>query len=1208
MGRGSVKRLSRMAVALAAMAVLLVWAGGARAASVPGGWWGLDAGARPTLLQTHAGSAEQEVAVGTSLFVGVRLVAEGEEIACLTTEFVVKAGAAGIICEGFSVVDDDAAQLQATLEARYGTGAVEVKGAAGGSGAVGSGEAMIVTADERGLAPLKVSLGSFGSGTASSRVIQEGGSGRIVLQAFDLGDAPIEGSAKPIVLSDRLPAGLRVDGVGAVTGPREFPEEALGAIGGLTCSRATVSCTFTGTLQPYERLEMVVWVTRTSGNGEDRHAVNISGGSAAGGGSVPVAESSFPLQFGEGSVPFGVESLVMDAEEEGGLPASQAGGHPFQLTSMLRFNETGQGPYQPAQPRNLEIKLPTGFVGDAQATPKCSFVAFSRRQEHVNECPADSTVGVASATVVEPSTIGQGALTVPVFNLTPALGEPARFGFYVDNVVVVLNTRVRAGSDYGVTTSVQDLSQVMASLSSVVTLWGVPGEAVHNNSRGWGCFPESGLIEQEGCGTGLGSERPFLTMPSSCASSLQDSVAAQSWVPGAPLLEPVFSTPQTLNGCNRELFEPELQVGSSSSSAYSPTELNVRLKVPQQTSEIPDGVAEADVLNTTVSLPAGLQLNPAAAGGLQACTEKDVGYEGKAGSELRFSEETQGEREGQEGHRFGCPEASKLGTVRISTPLLEEPITGAVYQAAQEANPFGSLLALYIVAEAPKRGVRVRLAGEVKVEPGGQIVSSFNHTPQLPFEEFELKFFGGSKSPLATTGCGTYTTTSMMESWAGGQASPLSSMQVSSGCHSPGFAPAFAAGTTNNDADAFSPLVTTLSRKDGEQALSTVKMTMPPGLAGMLSKVTLCEEAQANAGTCPAASKIGYVRVSAGVGSEPIVLPEAGKPEDPVYLTKSYKGAPFGLSIVTQAEAGPFNLDEGGHPVVVRAKVNVDPHTAQVSIESEPIPTELHNIPLDVRSVEVVVNKPGFMFNPTNCSALELTGTIGSSEGASEAVKSRFQAANCATLSFKPEFKAYAHAYHTRRKGSYLQVVVKSSKGQANIGKVHVALPKDMPSRDETLKMACTEKQFAENPSGCPAGSFVGTAKATTPVLPVPLTGPAIFVSHGGAAFPDLDVVLQGDGVTVDLTGKTEIKKNITNSIFESVPDVPVERFVLTLPEGSHSALAAYGNLCKKAQTMPTTITGQNGAVVEQATKITVMGCKAKKKAGKSSHKKKKKH
>jgi hypothetical protein len=512
--------------------------------------------------------------------------------------------------------------------------------------------------------------------------------------------------------------------------------------------------------------------------------------------------------------------------------------------------------------------------------------------------------------------------------------------------------------------------------------------------------------------------------------------------------------------------------------------------------------------------------------------------------------------------------------------------------------------ALYIVAEAPNAGVRVKLTGEVTPNPvTGQLTSTFKRTPQLPFAEFDLKFFGGSRSPLATSSCGAYRTETSIEPWSGNAtATPASEFNVNSGrndtpCQGPAFARLFVAGTTNNQAGAFSPFTLTFSRRDDEQTLSAVSTQMPPGLLGMLSKVQICNEPLAAEGRCPSASQIGHVTVTAGVGNEPIALPEAGKPQDPVFLTGPYKGAPFGLAIVVPAEAGPFNLGT----VVVRAAIHINPDTSQISAVSDPMPTRLQGIPLDVRTVEVAIDRDGFMFSPTNCEPLAIDGTIDSAEGAAADVSSRYQAANCATLPFKPSFVASTQANTSKANGASLVVKVTQRPGEANIHRVDLELPKALPSRLTTLQKACLEVVFNTNPASCPAASVIGTATARTPVLQVPLTGPAYLVAHGGAEFPDVEYILQADerggDVEIVLDGKTQIKHGITYSRFETVPDAPISSFETDLPEGPHSVLSTENpgltNLCALSLVMPTVIVGQNGAQVSQSTKIGVSGCRA---------------
>jgi hypothetical protein len=373
-----------------------------------------------------------------------------------------------------------------------------------------------------------------------------------------------------------------------------------------------------------------------------------------------------------------------------------------------------------------------------------------------------------------------------------------------------------------------------------------------------------------------------------------------------------------------------------------------------------------------------------------------------------------------------------------------------------------------------------------------------------------------------------------------------------------------------------------------------VQVHTPPGLLGMLSSVTLCEEPAANAGDCPESSQIGTTRVASGAGSHPFEI------EGRIYLTRGYGGAPFGLSVVTPAVAGPFNLGL----VVVRARIAVDPRTSELTVTTDEtgphaLPQIIFGVPLRLQRITVNIDRPGFMFNPTNCGQQQVTARIAGTGQTVAQVASPFAASDCRSLAFEPSFAVGTAGHTSRRFGASLDVKLTYPKGSmgsdANIAKVHVELPRQLPARASTLNKACLAEVFDRDPAACPAGSVVGIARASTPVLPVQLSGPAYFISHGGAEFPSLVVVLQGDGVRVDLEGETFINKrtNITSSTFRTVPDVPVNSFELYLPEGKYSALAANGSLCKAAARlkMPTEFTAQNGAVMKQSTKIEVSGC-----------------
>ncbi len=569
-----------------------------------------------------------------------------------------------------------------------------------------------------------------------------------------------------------------------------------------------------------------------------------------------------------------------------------------------------------------------------------------------------------------------------------------------------------------------------------------------------------------------------------------------------------------------------------------------------------------------------------------------------------------------------CPNTSKIGQVSITTPLLDHPLPGSVYLASQEDNPFHSLVAIYIVVDDPATGVIVKLAGEVKLDPStGRLTAIVDENPQLPFEDLTLEVFGGPTGPLVTPArCGSYRVESLLEPWshqpaAGEQtgtpnAAPLAeAFSIDENCGFAGFAPSFIGGTLNNQAGAYSPVTVALSRADSEQTFKDLAVTAPPGLSGKLAGIPLCGDDDANAGACPSGSRIGSVMVTAGVGPDPVSV------SGTIYLSGPYNGGPFGIIVEVPAIAGPFDLDEGGKPVVVRGSIRVDPNTAQPTVVSDAFPNMLRGIPLHVRSVNVTLDRPGFTFNPTNCQPMALNGSSTSTEGTTAGISSPFGAANCASLPFKPKFTFSTRGKASKANGTSLDVkVITKGSGEANTRSVVVSLPKQLPSRLTTLQRACLAATFATNPAACPHGSDVGTASVVTPILAQPLTGPAYLVSHGGAAFPDLEIVLQGEGVTLVLDGNTSIKKGITTSTFRTVPDAPFSSFELKLPSGPFSVLGTFlppkanYNLCGQKLLIPITITGQNGAVIRQSIKTSISGCpKAKKPKKKVKHKKKNK-
>jgi hypothetical protein len=512
------------------------------------------------------------------------------------------------------------------------------------------------------------------------------------------------------------------------------------------------------------------------------------------------------------------------------------------------------------------------------------------------------------------------------------------------------------------------------------------------------------------------------------------------------------------------------------------------------------------------------------------------------------------------------------------------------------------------------RGLDFKLPGRISVNPvTGRLTTTFDDNPQFPFEDISLQFKAGARAPLVTpASCQTQRTEADLYSWAAPDM-PVHRASTFALTNGPGgtpcpppvpFNPAFSAGVGNVQAGSFTPFLTTFSRSDADQSMKSVSVKMPRGLLGSLVGIPLCPEAQANAGACSEASEIGSVTAGAGAGPTPFYV-TGGK----VYMTGSYEGAPFGLSVVVPAKAGPFDLGT----VVVRAKVEVDPHTAQLTVTTDPLPQIVDGVPVNLRLVNVTINRPNFTYNPTNCDPASVTGTMTGGEGAVATLAKPFQVTNCGALVFKPRFTVSTSGKTSRASGASLDARLsypKTPQGTvANIARVKVSLPKQLPSRLTTLQKACPANTFEANPVFCPSASRIGTATASTPVLPVPLSGPVYFVSHGGEAFPDLVIVLQGYGVTVDLVGTTFISKaGVTSTTFKNVPDVPVGSFELKLPQGPNSALAANGNLCVSKLRMPTLFVAQDGATVERSTPITPTGCtkhKARKAPQGKRHKKK---
>jgi hypothetical protein len=679
----------------------------------------------------------------------------------------------------------------------------------------------------------------------------------------------------------------------------------------------------------------------------------------------------------------------------------------------------------------------------------------------------------------------------------------------------------------------------------------------------------SSILIFEGNNSSEGKPGDFITNATSCPGN--NTTTLHLTEDESTTVTKPYTTLVGLTGCNLVPFEPGFALAPETVLPDQPDGITAEATVPHASG--PLAIDSAQVDTGTFALPEGMTLNPSAAHGLEACKP----------SQARIHSSTFG---------MECPAKSEIGTATLDVPDLPSgSLTGNVYLGGPESGPITKPpYTIYVQANSARYGISVRLEGEViPNESTGRVTTIFAKNPEQPFSNLTLKLNGGPKATLANPlVCGGAKTETSFTPYTGLAAAFPSSAFTVTGATCPATPPfSLTQNTTNSNATAggYTSYTVNLTRADGQQYLSKVSTTLPEGLLAAIPSVTLCGEAEANAGTCPATSKIGTARVKAGAG-------ESYEFSGPVYMTGPYAGAPYGMSIVVPANAGPFELGN----VITRATINVNPYTGRITVTAN-VPTIKDGIPLRLKNLSIAVEKEKFLFNPTNCGALATESTLSGTptlpvvSGATQNLSSTFSVTGCSSLAFKPKFTAASNGKTSRTNGVSLTTKITYTGGQANLQSVLVTLPKQLPSRLTTLHNACPEATFNANPWACPKSSRVGGATVVTPVLPNKLTGPAFFVSHGGAAFPDLDLVVTGNGVTIILVGNTNIKNGVTSTKFATLPDAPVTSAEVNLPIGSNSALGAPAGVCKQSLVMPTTLTAQSGKVIKQNTPISVSGC-----------------
>ncbi len=1022
-------------------------------------WWHLETSTRPTYIQPGvAVSASSELTVSATI--GTYTLTYAPTAAPETTAPL--------------PYNASAATVQAALQnlPAIGAGNVEVSG--GPCNAAPCTIAFVGALRDQVISAIAADSSKLHGGAKEAKVTQFAAGqsdGEVYLSATNVGNAALSGEATVVKLKDVLPAGLEAVAIG---GSEPEKEGAFNHRRAIPCDLATLTCTFKGSLAPFDALEMRIGVdvepaTPEGVLGEPNEA-RVSGGNAA------TATATHPVTVSTEPVPFAPDRYSMSLEEEGGAPATHAAAHPFQFTTQISLNQGRDvEPFLSSKatvlplglPKDVHFNLPPGLIGNPSKLTKCTTAQFFTTIEgKENRCPQSSAVGVVNATVYEPATVGFVQVPEPVFNMEPEYGEPARFGFYVviANSPVFIDTAVRSGiangvnQDYGITAEVNNVTQTAAFLASTATFWGVPGAPAHEHQRGWGCFYEArNATVNQPCLAAEELHPPVLfTNPARCEAGLATSVDLNSWDQRAFSSYPGAFTPSGLGGCNQVPFSPEIHAEPTSDAATSPTGLNFDINVNDAGLENPGGLVQSQIKRAVVTLPQGFTTNPSVAEGLKAC------------SQAQYEAETVDSEAGA-----NCPNESKVGDVEIESPLIEgHKVLGSIFVARQHANPNDNLLTLYMVAKNPELGVMVRQALKVTPDPvTGQLSTEVDNIPQLPFSRFHLSFRQGQRSPLVTPPtCGTYTVTAALYPYSEPDTPRIdeSSFAITQGpegqgCPSglPPFHPGLEAGTQNNAAGTYSPFYTHITRKDSEQEITRFSIKLPPGVIGKLAGVLRCSDAgvaaakarenegggtkRNRARAAPRTPK-SAIRWSASEWATCLAY-APGK----LYLAGPYHGSTLSIVSITAAKVGPFDLGT----VVVRFALRHQPgngrslrSTGQVQ-RPDPAHSRRHPSPPEghpsLRRQAQLHAQPDELRKEVN--GLTILGCGLTSPAPADdnpvTVTSPFQAADCASLGFKPKLKLTLKG-GTKRGATpaFKAVLTYPKKGAyANIAKSVVTLP-----------------------------------------------------------------------------------------------------------------------------------------------------------------------
>ena len=1040
----------------------------------------------------------------------------------------------------------------------------------------------------------------------------------------NVGDAPTAG---PITLRISLPSGLTREAV--LTGQQ-------GVVGGVDWScpgspgQTTVVCT---TNDPIPRhtinLNLRLAVTVAPGaSGVRFTAARVSGGGA------PAPASALELTRLElGDAAFGIvpESFTpgfLAADEV--TPILKAGAHPDLFVVPFDFNSRTAPPSALQNPRrkipvgtvrDLRVDLPPGFLGDPTAVDECT-----PSQLALAQCPPSSQVGRLDLRFGGTGFGSNETEWIPlhagVFNMTHPRGSVADLAFSIGANPVHIRASLDPARNYSIATTVSEINETLPSLLQRLTLWGVPADPSHDSER---CprFVEPDIVSGAGdtsqeCSAGA-PRKPFLTVPFQCDSDMQLTLSRyDSWQNPGVFGPDLIADLGQFTGCEapQAEFDPDVAIVPTNTRADSPTGLNVTASVPQNTN--PDRVATPPVKRIEVKLPQGMAVNPSFADGLNGCSEAEIGISHSGVPDT---------------NKVTCPDASRIGAVELSTPLLPTPsspppdcpggasLQGSIYLAKQNANPVNSLFAFYtVIHDCEDRGVLVKIPGRLDLDPNtGQVTTTFDELPQFPFDALSVQFRGGDRAPLVNPPtCGTKTIEGTLNTWSepGTDVAVDSNYTITEGpsggpcsadLRSRPFNPAMRAGTQDPVAGRYSPFVLKLTRQDGEQEMTGLEADLPPGLAAKFAGIEQCPDsvlrsiptapgtgaAEKASPSCPANSRVGHVNAGSGAGPQPFYIGGS------VYLAGPYKGAPLSVAVVTPAVAGGIDLGN----VVIRTALHIDSDDAQAHAVSDPLPTILHGVPIHLRDVRVVMDRDQFILNPTSCDEKPVTGKAtgaGASltdpaDDTSAALSDRFQVSGCAELGFKPRLTLRLRGGTRRGAHPALSATLTPRPGDANIASVSVAFPKSEFLENAHIRTVCTRPDFAA--SACPAGAIYGQATATSPLFDFPLEA-NVYLRSSSNLLPDVVPDFRGPAtlpIRIESAGRVDSIRGGIRNTFDFIPDAPITRVVFALQGGKKGLLVNSRDICRHAYRATVRFTAHNGDSITRRTKLQANCRKARK-------------